>query len=659
MEESVNRAQRILKQDAGLRDEILRQLDSGELAPRGIAKEALLRAFEKPGKFSKSSGAPAGFESMMPPGVEVPGAMPAGAMEAIVRVVGRPPLLVRNGTYVTTASMKALAKRLEPHRAAINAVIGSTGRIEFRFHRMPWGGTGWMIDKKILVTNRHVAELVTESDRRGGFRFKASLSGVPYEARVDYNEEHRSRKPREANLIIKFLSATTHPDIALFEVESPDGFRLPPPIELATKPVKTGLQIGVVGYPADDPDRNDPGRIRDYFGNIFDVKRFAPGEVSQAAANGILMHDATTLGGNSGSVVFNLETGKAIGLHFAGTFLEGNFALDADTVARVLKGLKTVVRGSEMPALEKKDSTHAPAFFKGRDGYQADFLGKKNTVPFLGLGKFGKDVAEATGADGKKTKILHYRHFSVQYSASRKMPIYTAVNIDGGQSRRIKRGDDQWFQDLRLPREIQLGEKDYGRDVMDRGHMVRREDPVWGTPEEASEANFDTFHYTNACPQHADLNQRAIAWQGLENFILENTRTLGLKVSVFTGPVLRASDKKDKDPRFANLGQIPEEFWKVVAAVDAETGKLYATGYILSQGRMIRDFTEAIVFGDWNTYQVPIAKIAQATGIDFGVLAKVDTFAAKRKPKSKREAPMFDGQRPLLLTAAQDAFLGA
>jgi endonuclease G len=36
----------------------------------------------------------------------------------------------------------------------------------------------------------------------------------------------------------------------------------------------------------------------------------------------LLHHDATTLGGNSGSVVFDLESGKAIGLHFGG--IEGS-----------------------------------------------------------------------------------------------------------------------------------------------------------------------------------------------------------------------------------------------------------------------------------------------------------------------------------------------
>ena len=40
-------------------------------------------------------------------------------------------------------------------------------------------------------------------------------------------------------------------------------------------------------------------------------------------------HDASTLGGNSGSAVIDLETGEAVGLHFAGSYLQANYAVPA------------------------------------------------------------------------------------------------------------------------------------------------------------------------------------------------------------------------------------------------------------------------------------------------------------------------------------------
>ena len=49
-----------------------------------------------------------------------------------------------------------------------------------------------------------------------------------------------------------------------------------------------------------------------------------------------MRHDCSTLGGNSGSVVLSLATGDAVGLHFAGRFLEANFAVSSGVVAQRL-----------------------------------------------------------------------------------------------------------------------------------------------------------------------------------------------------------------------------------------------------------------------------------------------------------------------------------
>ena len=62
------------------------------------------------------------------------------------------------------------------------------------------------------------------------------------------------------------------------------------------------------------------------FGDVYDKKRLAPGQVTAVAADQ-LCHDCSTLGGNSGSVLLDFATGEAVGLHFAGRFLENNFAV--------------------------------------------------------------------------------------------------------------------------------------------------------------------------------------------------------------------------------------------------------------------------------------------------------------------------------------------
>ena len=65
--------------------------------------------------------------------------------------------------------------------------------------------------------------------------------------------------------------------------------------------------------------------IRD---RIYNVKRLQPGEISgEALADFEIHHDCSTLGGNSGSPVVDLETHQVLGLHFGGRFLESNSAV--------------------------------------------------------------------------------------------------------------------------------------------------------------------------------------------------------------------------------------------------------------------------------------------------------------------------------------------
>ena len=84
------------------------------------------------------------------------------------------------------------------------------------------------------------------------------------------------------------------------------------------------LRIGVVGHPAFD-SRHDPFPQFYGFGNEFGVKRFSPGfvrAITDRAWHGgdvrVLLHDATTLSGSSGSCILDLDTLKVVGLHFGG-----------------------------------------------------------------------------------------------------------------------------------------------------------------------------------------------------------------------------------------------------------------------------------------------------------------------------------------------------
>jgi endonuclease G len=282
--------------------------------------------------------------------------------------------------------------------------------------------------------------------------------------------------------------------------------------------------------------------------------------------------------------------------------------------------LESMIRLGDMVAaggetLEKagREPTTPAEDLADREGYDEDFLtGWKVPMPKL-TGATAKDLRRLPGNRGHELK---YTHFSVVLSATRRMPIYTAVNIDGEESVGIKRTPVPWAYDGRLPKDQQWGDALYDNNALDRGHMVRREDPVWGKRRVAEAANVDTFHFTNSCPQMAGVNQQI--WLGLENYVLQHARADGSRVTVFTGPFFSEKDLPYRD------ALVPLAFWKVVAIV-REDARPSATAYKVSQEKELVDLE--FVYAGYKTFQISIQQVIDATGIDFGELARHDGFS--------------------------------
>ncbi len=277
------------------------------------------------------------------------------------------------------------------------------------------------------------------------------------------------------------------------------------------------------------------------------------------------------------------------------------------------------VSDSDEEDIEEEAVSIDPDYSK-RKGYRASFLGSGDKrVPLPKLSEAMKaNTAVNQQASGADKYVLPYHHYSVVMNGKRRQAYFTAVNIDGKAFRHITREDDRWYFDPRIQRSEQVGNKLYKYNPLDRGHLVRRQDPSWGkTRAIAKTANDDTFHYTNCSPQHKDLNQSNATWAGLEDYILDNARAEDLKVSVFTGPVFRSDD-----PPYRGV-QLPREFWKVAVMVKPN-GKLSATAYLLSQANLVQDLEEYFAYGAYKTFQVPVSKIESTTGLDFGKLKDVD-----------------------------------
>ena len=257
----------------------------------------------------------------------------------------------------------------------------------------------------------------------------------------------------------------------------------------------------------------------------------------------------------------------------------------------------------------------APAIVSG---YDAGFLGVPAPLP----------------VPHQVVRDLAYTHFTVLLDPVRRLAATTGVTIDGAVLHDLDRADD-WHLDPRVPAQEQTGEQVYAGNDLDRGHLVRRRDPVWGPLAVAQTANEQTFTYTNAAPQAAQFNQSRLLWAGLEDYVLEHARTYRQRLCVFTGPVLAA-----EDPPYRGV-QIPRRFYKIAAWATGsadDPAELVATGYVLDQTPELPDLPAATAeaelagepppLGPYRTYQVPIADIATLTGLDLGPLVRADRLPA-------------------------------
>ncbi len=252
---------------------------------------------------------------------------------------------------------------------------------------------------------------------------------------------------------------------------------------------------------------------------------------------------------------------------------------------------------------------------------------------------------------GVETVTLPFTHFTVVLAPERRLAIVTAANVDGASLLEIDRGDD-WHLDPRVPAQAQTGPEVYARNDLDRGHLTRRRDPVWGDRAVAERANVDTFSYVNAAPQAALFNQGELLWSGLEDYVLEHARTYGARLTVLTAPVFG-----DDDPPYRGT-RIPRRFWKIAAwnAGDPTDPVLAATAYVLDQSAQLDaiDLSDAAGgpavappdLGAYLTYQVPVEDVATLTGLDLGPLV-----AADRLPVPTGARPADLGRGPAALEA--------
>ncbi len=271
--------------------------------------------------------------------------VPAVSLETIVRE-GRPALLIQgkqikfDGAAADTAA-KVMIDRLRNATAKVEPLIPLVGRIDVANYpgTMPYAGTGWLVGENLVVTNRHVAELISGSND-GQFVFRPGRFGEELQVSMDYLRELGSNVTDAVRVkgVLWIERDPAQADIAFLEVAGRTTSTSRPFFSLAANDAPANREVAVIGYPARAPAHIIPDQewMDQIYGSTYDIKRIAPGLVG-ANSRGWATHDCTTLGGNSGSVVVDLQSGEAVALHFAGLYLIENYAVPASTIRRYLK----------------------------------------------------------------------------------------------------------------------------------------------------------------------------------------------------------------------------------------------------------------------------------------------------------------------------------
>jgi V8-like Glu-specific endopeptidase len=278
----------------------------------------------------------------------------ADALEAIVEQDGsRPtlPLSMEDRIDVTDAGLGQWESVTRKFEKQIAAVASAVGRIDLDNRHV---GTGFVVDDRLILTNRHVLQGLAEPGP-GGWTFQGqptiTFDANPTESRGRQFRIHKRVLLTGPDPIDLYDLDLSKLDFAILECAGDGGAAFPPPLPLESDidKVAAGRPIFTIGYPA-APQRGayEADVLNRLFHYRYGVKRFSPGEIDRGTGNAadqtgptVFTHDATTLGGHSGSCVVDLgNDGRlVVGLHFAGIPGSANYAHSNARLRPALAGL--------------------------------------------------------------------------------------------------------------------------------------------------------------------------------------------------------------------------------------------------------------------------------------------------------------------------------
>ncbi|MFY9685896.1 MAG: DNA/RNA non-specific endonuclease [Pseudolabrys sp.] len=579
-------------------------------------------------------------------------------LEAIVLPKNRPVTFVRGESY-DDLDGPWVSLNDDAIKSRLASVLPLIGRVEVPSSPiLPYAGTGFVVGQGLIATNRHVAQLFSQGLGLT-IRYRAGDAAIDFKRQVDAPDDDHA-----AYLSVRAVEMI-HPywDMALLRVDDLPTDRI---LRLSVKSPEELLDhnVVVIGYPARD-ERNDVVLQDRIFNRTYNVKRLQPGVIRARAkirsfenTVNALTHDASTLGGNSGSAVIEVDTGEVIALHFAGEYLKANYAVPMHELARDSRVASRLNFEGTLPptndwapawrSVEGTDGSASDAAtppqteeaivvdpdYSNRPGYDPSFL-ETIDVPLPRVSEAMEQDTARVRSDAQKNGDpfeLAYYHYSVYMNKRRRTAWFSAANVDGDHRPDIgKRRGDRWYTDPRILRSEQIGQEAFEPGI-DRGHLTRRQDTAWGSDvASATLANNDTFHFTNCSLQASPFNQGKDRWQGLEQFLLEkHAKKERRRLVVITGPLFAPNDPTYKNDRMNYVVRCPLEFWKICVLIRRD-GTPSTTGFVLGQEDIqdLPGFEEAF---DVAATQISVADLEERTGLDFGDIKKFDHFAAGGVP---------------------------
>jgi tetratricopeptide (TPR) repeat protein len=255
-----------------------------------------------------------------------------------------PALLVRNGHFDKPPPEWEI---LEAHRPAIERTMRSVCLFAQQEKSSVPYGMGFLIGPRTLLTHRSMAPW--RPGREGQPPEAAPQLWLAFADRnevvpPEFEKSEFSEASKRGNLIrVTVDSVREDPSGACairFTTEPESTASIPPPLAVETGSSDlTGRKVYIVGYPSLTDQRVDPTVVKQIMGTANVALRVQPGVIAEVAGpEGIeIRHNCFTIGGNGGSPLIDLATGRLLGLHYAGFYTPGPEGLKSGSALAVFQ----------------------------------------------------------------------------------------------------------------------------------------------------------------------------------------------------------------------------------------------------------------------------------------------------------------------------------